>query len=63
MRDPKAIDKMVEEATPLQFSQEQFKEAFEYSTKSNPHDFLMVDFSAKPNHILRKNFDCYINFK
>lgn len=63
MRDTKAIDRMIEEACPLQFSHEQFKEAFEYSTRESPHSFLMVDFSAKKEHMLRKNFDTYLDFK
>lgn len=63
VRDEKLKQTLAEEATPAQFSPQQFLEAFEYATSENVHDFLMVDYNAtKKEHIFRKNFDTFINF-
>lgn len=62
VRDEKLKEQLAQEATPAQYSPEQFLEAFEYATGDDIHNFLMLDYSAKKGHILRKNFDTLIDF-
>lgn len=63
VRDKKLEEQLAEECTPVQFTPDQFLEAFHYATGDDVHDFLMVDYSAKDNRILRKNFDTFITFQ
>jgi hypothetical protein len=62
VRDEKLKETLSQEATPAQFSPDQFLEAFTYAT-DDIHDFLMIDYSAKRDQIFRKNFNEYITFK
>ena len=62
VRDEKLEKQLSEECTPVQFTPEQFLEAFHFATGDDIHNFLMVDYSAKDNRILRKNFDTFITF-
>ena len=62
VRDKKLEEQLASECTPVQYTPEQFLEAFRYATGDSVHDFLMVDYSGKEDRIFRKNFDTFISF-
>lgn len=61
VRDEKLKEQICREATPAQFTQEQFMEAFNFAT-DDVHNFLMIDYNSKRDKIFRKNFNLYIAF-
>ena len=62
VRDKKLEETLAFECTPAHFTPDQFLEAFRYATDDDIHDFLLVDYTAKKDKILRKNFDTFLFF-
>jgi hypothetical protein len=42
-------------------TQEVFEEVFEYATKKNDHDSLVIDLTAPKADRFKKNFDCILH--